>query len=147
MFLTTGRLSKWPRVIHWIHPCCCDFKLNMTTSSSVLQGRNSYICVLKCLSGAFFPPKNLVHGSTWLTSPLQRYPHACFGGSSTRFTLTITRRAVGISGVRYTTHTFIQTKVSMCFKSENLNLCLIKVRYVQMHTKSECVDMSLQDLA
>ena len=53
-------------------------------------------------SGASFPPKNLVHGSTWRTSLLQQYPRACFGGSSTRFISTITRRAVGTLGVRYT---------------------------------------------
>ena len=39
MCLTTGRLSNWPRVMHWTHPCCCDCKSNMTTSSFVLQGR------------------------------------------------------------------------------------------------------------
>ena len=39
MCLTTGRLSNWPRVMHWTHPCCCDCKSNMTTSSYVLQGR------------------------------------------------------------------------------------------------------------
>ena len=47
MFLTTGRLSNWPREMHWTHPCCCDCKSNMTTSSYVLQGKNSFFVYFK----------------------------------------------------------------------------------------------------